>query len=70
MSTPEAQRRAVANHRRRMRDAGLDRFEVRGLLSDKPLLRAIAKRLARGDVAAGKLRAIFEAAVGSRREPH
>ena len=68
MATPEAQRRAVANHRRRMRAAGLDRFEVRGLLSDKALLRAIAQRLARGDAAAGKLRAIFELAVAKRSE--
>jgi len=52
-----------------MREAGLDRFEVRGLLSDKPLLRAIAQRLARGDAAAGKLRAIFEVAVTPRRDP-
>lgn len=69
MATPEAQRRAVENHRKRMRDAGLDRFEVRGLMSDKALLRAIARRLARGDAAAGKLRAIFEIAVGPRRDP-
>ena len=69
MATPEAQRRAVRNHRRRMRDAGLDRFEVRGLLSDKALLRAIAKRLARGDLAAGKLREIFAIAVAARRDP-
>jgi hypothetical protein len=63
MSTPEAQRRAVENHRRRMRALGLDRFEVRGLMRDKVLLRAVAKRLARGDIASGKLRVIIEAVV-------
>jgi hypothetical protein len=63
MSTPEAQRRAVANYRRRMRARGLDRFEVRGLAEDKALLRAVAMRLARGDVASGKLRIIIQAAV-------
>jgi hypothetical protein len=63
MSTPEAQRRAVENHRRRMRLNGLDRFEVRGLTRDKALLRALAQRLARGDPASGKLRIIIEAVV-------
>jgi hypothetical protein len=46
-----------------MRLAGLDRFEVRGLTRDKALLRAVAKRLARGDPASGKLRIIIEAVV-------
>ena len=63
MSTPEAQRRAVESHRKRMRLKGLDRFEVRGLTRDKALLRAVAKRLARGDEASGKLRIIIEAVV-------
>jgi hypothetical protein len=63
MSTPEAQRRAVENNRRRMRAQGLDRFEVRGRMHDKALLRALAKRLARGDAASGKVRTIIEAVV-------
>jgi hypothetical protein len=63
MSTPEAQRRAVENHRKRMRLNGLDRFEVRGLVRDKALLRALAQRLARGDPASGRLRIIVEAVV-------
>jgi hypothetical protein len=63
MSTPEAQRRAVANYRRRMREHGLDRFEVRGLPQDKALMRAVAMRLARGDAASGKLRMIIQAVV-------
>lgn len=47
--TRSSQRRAVDNHRQRMRQAGLDRFEVRGLVADKPLIREVARRLAEGD---------------------
>ena len=49
--TRSAQRRAVDNHRKRMREAGIDRFEVRAPASDKPLIREIARRLAQGDAA-------------------
>lgn len=56
-----AQRRAVENNRRRLREQGLDRFEVRGLESDKAVLRAIAKRLASDDEAGLQLRADIEA---------
>ena len=45
-----AGRRAVENHRKRMREAGIDRFEVRAPAADKPLIREIARRLAAGDV--------------------
>jgi hypothetical protein len=45
-----AQRKAVENHRKRMREAGIDRFEVRAPVADKPLIREIARRLAAGDV--------------------
>ena len=60
----DAQRRAVENHRRRMRERGLGRFEVQGLDSDRGLIRAIAKRLARNDAATAELRARIEATVG------
>jgi hypothetical protein len=33
-----------------MREAGIDRFEVRAPAADKPLIREIARRLAQGDV--------------------
>ncbi|HEX4197182.1 MAG TPA: hypothetical protein VHZ26_07040 [Caulobacteraceae bacterium] len=59
----DAQRRAVENHRRRLRARGLDRFEVRGLEADKGLLRAVAKQLAQGDAASSELRATIEARV-------
>jgi hypothetical protein len=62
----DAQRRAVENHRRRLRERGLGRFEVRGLETDKALLRALAKRLAQADAASGELRAAIEAGVNPR----
>lgn len=48
--TQSSQRRAVENHRQRMREAGVERFEVRAPATDKPLVREIARRLAEGDV--------------------
>ena len=55
MTTP-SQNRAVANHRRRLKQRGLSRYEVRGLDSDKELVRGIAKRLAENDRKADQLR--------------
>ncbi|MDO9707998.1 hypothetical protein [Paracraurococcus lichenis] len=55
--TTVPQRRALDAHRRRLAERGLGRFEVRGLASDKALLRDLARRLAAGDEAAGALRA-------------
>ncbi len=52
-----SQRRAIEAHRRRLAERGLGRFEVRGLETDKELIRGIARRLAAGDAAAGVLRA-------------
>lgn len=51
-----SQRRAVAAHRRRLAERGLGRFEVRGLDTDKALIRKLASRLAAGDEAAAALR--------------
>lgn len=51
-----SQQRAVANNRRRLAERGMDRYEVRGLKSDKTLLRMVAKRLAANDTAAAQLR--------------
>ena len=44
-----SQRRAIANGRGRQREHGLCRYEVRGLDSDKSLVRLIAVRLAAND---------------------
>jgi hypothetical protein len=52
-----AQKRALKNYRQRLSDKGLARFEVLGLDSDRELIRALAKRLARNDGAAARLRA-------------
>lgn len=52
-----SQRRAVANDRRRLREQGMSRYEVRGLAADKDLVRSVARRLAENDRAAAELRA-------------
>jgi hypothetical protein len=52
-----SQRRAIANYRGRQRERGLSRYEVRGLDSDKSLVRLIAARLAANDLDAQRLRA-------------
>ena len=52
-----SQRRALEAHRRRLAEHGLGRFEVRGLDTDKALIRGLARRLAANDAAAGALRA-------------
>lgn len=51
-----SQKRAVANHRRRLGERGLARYEVRGLEQDKRLVRQLAKRLAANDAEAERLR--------------
>ncbi len=51
-----AQRQAIAAHRRRLAERGLERFEVRGLPTDKALLRELARKLAGGDDMAAALR--------------
>jgi hypothetical protein len=52
-----SQKRAVDSHRRRLIERGLGRYEVRGLVQDKELVRKFAKRLAANDEAALRLRA-------------
>ncbi len=51
-----SQRRAVASHRRRLNERGLSRYEVRGLVQDKELVRKFAKHLAANDPEAERLR--------------
>ena len=55
--TRPSQRRAVASDRRRLKERGMSRYEVRGLDQDKELVRGLAKRLAAGDSASSQLRA-------------
>ena len=52
-----SQHRAVAANRRRLKERGLSRYEVRGLDCDKELVRGLARRLAEGDSGSGQLRA-------------
>ena len=52
----QSQRRAVSRHRLRLREQGLSRYEVRGLDSDKDLVRRFAQRLAEGGAAAAAIR--------------
>jgi hypothetical protein len=52
-----SQKRAVENHRRRLVERGISRYEVRGLDKDKQLVRLLAKRLAVDDADAARLRA-------------
>ena len=52
-----SQRRAVADHRRRLAERGISRYEVRGLAKDKELVRKLAKRLSADDADAARLRA-------------
>ena len=51
-----SQRRATANHRRRLKARGISRYEVRGLEQDKELIRTLANRLAANDAEAVRLR--------------
>jgi hypothetical protein len=51
-----SQRRAVADHHRRLAERGISRYEVRGLARGKELVRKFAKRLAADDAAAARLR--------------
>lgn len=51
-----SQKRALSNHRRRMAERGIGRYEVRGLDRDKELVRRFAMRLAQDDALAARLR--------------
>ena len=52
-----SQHRAVTNNRNRLKERGMGRYEVRGLVTDKALVRSFAMRLAKKDAAATELRA-------------
>jgi hypothetical protein len=51
-----AQKRALRTYRQRLSQRGLARFEVLGFDSDRDLIRSLAKRLARDDSEAARLR--------------
>ena len=56
MTTP-AQHRALQLHRQRMAAKGMARFEVRGLETDRDLMRTLARRLAEGGPDSERIRA-------------
>ena len=62
-----AQTRALQNHRRRLGERGLARFEVLGRDSDRALIRSLARHLAQDDPEAARIRAAVNQSI--RREP-
>ena len=54
--TVTSQKRAIQNYRSRLRRLGVGRFEVLALDADRDLIRSLAKRLARNDSEAGRIR--------------
>ena len=58
-----AQNKAVRNHRRRLKQRGLTRFEVQGRASDKELLRTLARKLAEESTEAARIRTTVSGAV-------
>ena len=53
-----AQSRAVRNYRSRLAERGMARFEVLGRVTDRELIRSLAKRLIDDDPEAHHLRAV------------
>jgi hypothetical protein len=68
MVTSAAQKKAIQNHRKRLRGRGLSRFEVQGRTSDKQLLRDLARKLAEDSSEAANVRKAVESAVTDRKE--
>lgn len=64
-----AQRKAVANHRKRLKRQGLVRLEVLAPESDADLIRALAKALRDGSERAARIRARVRDAVGPDKKP-
>ena len=52
-----AQRRALHNYRKRLKQRGMARFEVLGLDADRDLIRALARRLADNGPESARIRA-------------
>jgi hypothetical protein len=65
--TQSAQSRALRNYRQRLSQRGIARFEVLGLDRDRDLIRALAKRLARNDADAARLRSAVSRTISGDR---
>ena len=61
--TNSAQKRALRNYRSRLKKRGITRFEVLGLVSDRDLIRTLARRLAEGGPDARPMRATLSRAM-------
>jgi hypothetical protein len=57
------QNRAVKNYRERLSGRGMARFEVLGLDADRKLVRSLARRLAKNDSKAERLRTMLRSAI-------
>jgi hypothetical protein len=60
-----SQKRALRNYRGRLAKQGMARFEVLGLDADRDLIRLLARRLARNDAEASRIRAEVRQKVSS-----
>lgn len=58
-----SQKQALKNYRNRLNDRGMARFEVLGLDADRELIRSLARRLAKNDSDATRLRASVSRAI-------
>ena len=58
-----SQQRALKNYRERLAKRGMSRFEVLGLETDRELIRSLAKRLAKNDPEAARLRSTVRLSV-------
>ena len=62
-----SQSRAVKNYRSRLAERGMARFEVLGRVTDRDLIRSLARRLAEDDSDAHRLRTVVSQGVGDNR---
>jgi hypothetical protein len=53
-----SQKRALRNYRNRLAERGMARFEVLGRDADRQLIRLLARRLAKNDEDAARIRAV------------
>jgi hypothetical protein len=61
-----SQKRAIQNHRSRLRKRGLARFEVLGRATDRELIRSLARRLAEDGHEASSLRAAVSRSIAGK----
>jgi hypothetical protein len=66
--TSAAQKKAIKNHRKKLLGRGLSRFEVQGRITDKQLLRDLARKLAEDSSEAANVRKAVESAVTESNE--